>query len=759
MKSFLSTIRRRVVVFDSPVHTQYKRYGLETLPDSLNLTHPSFVKKIHTEYIKAGCDVITTNTFNSNRIKLSEFKLQGRFEKINREGVRLAKEAAKTKFVAASVGPTGKVITDSAKNVYKAFAEQVKIFQSEDVDAIIIEAMEDIVELKTAILASKENSTLPIVATFYFEKAATTPEVVAVVTESMGVDGVGVDFEGDINTAKRILSKLIQFTTLPILIRFDWERLSVSDLIDTGANMIGGWYGTTPEQIRSIKPNIPTGRIKKRTLPSCTYVSSRKKVVKIGDFPVVIGESINPSGKKRLQKAIKDGDFSSIVQLGVQEAEAGADILDVNLSVPSTDETAIMPKVVSLLSNSVDLPLSIDTTSIRVLEQTLPLYPGKLLVNSTTGEEKKLKRILPLIKRYGSALIGLTIDEEGIPKNAKKRVQIAKKIIEWCAEYGISKSDIIIDPLTLSISTDTEAVMQTLDALKEIKDKLSVATVLGISNVSYGLPNRKILNSILLSMAISRGLDVAFMDPFDKAMWNTLYSSALLANKDPHVKRFLTYFQPLSVKETHHSLYDVIIEGDKGKVPSLVEASLKEMEPFSVVDKVITPALKEVGERFNRGEVFIPQLMLSAESAKIATNIIREEMGMHRDSLSNKGKIVFATVRGDLHDIGKNIVIAVLENHGYEVIDLGKDIPSKKIIEEAISRRADIIGLSALMTTTMLEMKNLIEELHRRKINLKVLIGGACVTRKYADSIGANGYANDAVEAVKIVEKLLGRNV
>lgn len=781
---FFDLLSRRVLLFDGAMGTMCQQLGLPSSdpPERYNLTYPEIIKQIHKAYAEAGAKVLTTNTFGGNRIKLSDWNLDEKLDEINSSGVRLAREVAGSRLsIAASMGPTGRLVEPlgdlTFENVYEIYAEQVRTLQREGADLILIETMSDLQEARAAVLAARENSNLPILVSFTFEPTSHTvsgdsPEAIAVVMEALGVSGIGVNCIDDLDLLLKVIARMAGATHLPLLaqpnagkpefvggkalFRLKPEEIAAraDELIENGVGLIGGCCGTTPEHIKALS-QVLSGKVpKKRMKKRLTRLASRSRVVEVDVYPCVIGELINPSGKRELKEDLKRERTSVSKNLAIMQTQAGADILDVNVAVPGVDEPSSMARIVKALSLTVETPLSIDSANPEAIEEGLRAFPGKALLNSTTAEEGKLRTLLPLAKRYGAAVIGLTMDESGIPMNAEGCFRIAKKILNFAKEKGIERTDLIIDPLVLSAGAEPKRVGETLKAIKLMKDRLKLKTVLGISNVSYGLPSRSSVNAVFLAMAIHSGVDIVIINPLDERVSESLDAASLLTQRGRREQKtsIKARVAPLSLKE---QLKEAVLIGDPDRAHSTVLELLKSENPQDILDVLILPALQEVGGKFSRREIYLPQLILSSDAARKAITPIKEAMEREKIKFKDEGRLIFATVKGDLHDIGKNIVIAVLENYGYQVIDLGKDVPNEKIIECAERENADLICLSSLMTTTMEEMGKLTRELAKRGLHFKVLVGGAVVTHDYAASIGA-WYAKDAQEAAKVVKRLMG---
>lgn len=798
-QNFLEEIKKNVVVFDGAMGTmlQAKIQRKGFCPEEINIIEPKLVKEIHASYRDAGAMVLTTNTFGANRIKLEDYGLQDRVFDLNFYGVKIAREVAGDDlWVAGSIGPTGKLIEplgslsfDEAVDVFK---EQARALEEAGCDIFKIETMMDIKEAKAAIVAIKEVSRKPIIALMTFEKnertvLGTTPEVAAIVLESAGADVVGANCSLGVEGIYNVLQRMFTVTSLPLMAQPNAGIPEMKDgisvfpdspdkvgeytekFIDMGVKVIGGCCGTTPQHIRRIREQVSAKSeypliIKK--IDICR-VASRSKYVIVGGNSgiVIIGERINPSGRKALMEELRKGNFSTIIEEARGQAGSGAHMLDINMGIPMINEREYMKKAVLLVNSSVDLPVVIDSPNPEVMEEGVKACDGKPLLNSVTGEEKKLETVIPLAKKYGGALIGLTLDEKGVPSTAEERLRIAEKIFERAVSMGISPYDIIIDPLCLTASADPLQPVETLKAIKLIKEKLGVPTILGISNVSFGLPKRGVINAVYLCMAVSMGLDAAIVNPYDENLMNSVFACDLLMGRDPGAERYIGRFSREEGYERsviHGEALDIktriikcVIEGNKEQIISLVDKAIDEgNDILEISNSMLIPGLTEIGKRFEKNLIFLPQVMASAETVKVAFDYLKGKMGGRKGKVM--GKVLLATVEGDVHDIGKNIVGTLLENHGFEVIDLGKNVPSKRILEEAIKNRVDIVGLSALMTTTMMEMKNCINMLRNKGIKCMTVVGGAVITEEFARQIGADAYAKDAVEAVAKVKELLG---
>lgn len=798
-RDFLKALKERPLLFDGATGTMLQRLGLKPggCPDELSLANPGMVKKVHAVYIEAGSDIVTTNTFGANRIKLREYGLDGRLREINVAAAGCAREAAGDRFVAGGLGPTGHFIEPVGDTGFDAalevFIEQAGALKAGGVDLIIIETMMDLKEMKAAIMAAKSVG-LPVAATMTFDETmrtvlGTPPESFAIVAASLGADVIGANCSLGIEGIYRAVSAMGRVVSTPLIAQANagipalkgnetvfpataQEMASfVPKLVEAGVRVLGGCCGTTPEHIKEM------GRVFKSMRPAgerrCAFSSlaGRTAFTLFGGGlpPVVIGERINPTGRKALAQEIKEGKTSGIRNEARQQAASGAHVLDVNVGVPGIDETGAMRTAVFAVNENSTLPIVIDSSSPEAIEAGLKACDGKPLVNSISGEEKKLSTILPLAKRYGAAILGLTLDDDGIPETAEGRVRVAEKMLERALKAGVRKEDLAIDCLAMTVSAAPLSAVETLKAIRLVKERLGLTTVLGVSNISFGLPAREVINANFLTMAFSAGLDCAIINPNNKAMMDAYHASLVLLNKDLRAERYIKRHQaasggieperpaqagpqaPASIAER---LKKAVIEGDEENIVGLVEEALKEgWDPIRISNEGLVPGLEEVGRLFSNNRYYLPQVMLSADTMKKAfTRLKKEFKGKSGPSL---GKVLLATVEGDIHDIGKNIVATLLENHGFEVIDLGKNVPADRIIEEAVKNRVDIVGLSALMTTTVMEMDGVIKKLKERGIKAMTIVGGAVVTEEFSAKIGADEYGGDALSAVDKMKRMV----
>lgn len=801
---FLDAVRERVLVLDGAMGTMLQERGLKAgqSPEELNLALPDVVAGVHQAYLASGAEIIVTNTFGGNREKLSHYGLDGRLREINRAGVTLARNAAgKDAYVAASIGPTGRFVEPvgdlSFDRMAAIFREQAETLIEAGADLITLETFLDIKEIRAALIAIREISpTIPVIAMLTFDDngrsvLGTPPEAAAITLEAAGANIIGSNCGLGIDGIYEILRCMRRVTSLPLISQANaglpilkegktffpgtpQEMAAFHDrLLDLGVRVIGGCCGTTPEHIRAMRDalngkNRPFSQSVEEQ--ETTHLSSRSGFIAIGNgYPAaIIGERINPTGKKGFAAELREGKVSYIRREAMEQSAAGAMLLDVNVGTPGIDEPAVMEQAVFCVTGAVTLPLVLDSSNPDALERGLKAVDGKALVNSVSGEEKSLNRVLPLVKKYGAAVIGLTLDEKGIPATAEERVAIAAKILDAAQKIGIPKQNIFIDCLALTVSAEQKQASETLKAIRTVKARLGVKTALGVSNISFGLPCRPLISSTFLAMALEAGLDAAIINPKERAMMDSWRSAMVLLQKDPRASAYIEAYRdkPTEGANTEQSsrmpldirglLTQAVIEGDHENIISLVEQAFSEgLTPLQISNEGLLPGLEEVGRRFGKNQLFLPQVMLSAETMQAAFARLKEEM--RQDSIASNGKILMATVEGDIHDIGKNIVCTLLENHGFEVIDLGKNVPAERILAEARELRVDAVGLSALMTTTMAEMENVIRKLREEGIKTFTMVGGAVVTQEYADEIGADLYARDAMEAVSKIKKLLGK--
>jgi 5-methyltetrahydrofolate--homocysteine methyltransferase len=824
-------LKQRVLILDGAMGTMLQEQGMMPgqCPELFGIENFRMLSAIHGQYIEAGADIIQTNTFGGNSFKLREYGLENRVEEINAEAVKIARQAAGNKvLVAASIGPSGKLLQPMGDadfdQLYAAFSEQVKACEKAGADLISIETMTDLGEARIALIAARENTRLPVIAHMTFENSGRTmmgtdPLTALFTLEALQPLAVGANCSGGARELLPVIETMGHYSGvylsvepnagLPLLLEGETvfpdspEEMAeyALRLRDAGAGIIGGCCGTTPEHIRAMANVLRGVPALKKTGQKIFALTSRSRWVNIreGSSLAYIGERINPTARKKLAADIKDGKMLMVVEEARNQVAAGAPILDVNMGVPGIDEVAAMKQAVLSVQAAVDVPISIDSTNTMVVEEALKNYVGRPLINSTTGEDRQLDIILPLAKKYGAAVLGLCLDEQGIPKTAEGRLEIARKIYKKAREYGLRDEDIYIDCLVQTASAEQSQVMETINTLRQVKDELGVGTVLGVSNVSHGLPAREIINSTYLAMALAVGLDLPIINPFDNRMRETIMAAGVLLNRDRNCSAFINQYkdyqggpatgggkvrhdicnncnipnllnglvrtaspvEPGTDKSEdgnisiNQQLKNAILEGNQDGIEKLLEKALHEyqLKPLEIVNQGLIPGIEEAGERYDRKEYFLPQLMMAAETMKKAFTIIKPLLGQQAGQ--SRGTIIMATVEGDIHDIGKNIVCVLLENYGFRVIDLGKDVKAEIILDLAERENADIIGLSALMTTTMPAMKTVIEEARTRGLKCKFMVGGAVLTPEYAQSIGADAYSEDARAAVRAAQKLL----
>ncbi|MCX6709944.1 MAG: homocysteine S-methyltransferase family protein [Candidatus Woesearchaeota archaeon] len=776
MAGFLDELSERIMIFSGAMGTELQKKGLKIgeCPEYYNIIHPEIIGGILSEYSVSGADVIKANTFGANRIRLSEFGLEGLSEKINREAIRIAREASGGKYVAACIGPTGKLMKPigefSFDEAYSSFLEQIKYVSDAGADIILIETMADIFEAKAAAIAAREFS-LPIICQLSYELGGktltgTNPETACAILENL-CDVIGANCGYGGKEMIPIAEELSRFSSLPISMqpnsgipKNDCGIASYTDspedfcgfagkFLDLGVNIIGGCCGTTPEHIKLLSEKYSGKKPKEREMPdsSIAKCASTSKTVYIGKFPVIIGERINPTGKKKLSEELKMGSIEELVR--ISEEEEKAQILDVNVSVPGSDEIKNMENAVLALSKR-GIPLMIDSPNPKVIEAALKSCPGKPIINSVNATRESMENILPLAKKYGALLIGLSLGENGIPEKCEGRVAEAKKIVSELKNYGIRESEIIIDPLTMSVATNDPN--ETLKALSRIKSELGLKTSLGISNASFGMPERENINRAFLTIAIERGLDAAIINPSDIETVKSFYSAAAASGRDEKFSRYLEMFGKKR-EEEEKTLYSAVLFGRSAGIESLASEALSKYPPKQILEEMLMPAIEKAGELFEKKEYSLINLVLSAEAFQKCASAVENAISGERQC---KGKIVIATVKGDIHEIGKNLVGFFLKSSGYELIDLGKDVPPEVIAKSAYENRADAVGLSALMTTTLPSMERSVSEIKNRA-GCKVVVGGAVVTSEYASSIGADGYAKDAFSAVKEFGRVIGK--
>ncbi|MCR4594189.1 MAG: homocysteine S-methyltransferase family protein [Clostridiales bacterium] len=780
--NFREKYGKELLIFDGGLGTMLQDRGLMLgeLPETLNLTRPELISEIHSLYLEAGADLITTNTFGANGLKFDNV------EEIISAAVNNAKTAikktGKDAFTALDIGPLGKLLKPYGElefeKAYDLFAEQVRAGAKAGADLILIETMGDLYEAKCAVLAARENSDLPVLVSMIFDEKGKTltgadAKTVIFTLESLRVDGIGMNCGLGPEQMAVIAEDFAKYASLPYFIQpnaglpvsvngvttYNVTPDGFTDIqkqnVINGATAVGGCCGTTPAFIRMLCDKCRGLEIKKAEDKGITAVTSYSKSVEFSDKPLVIGERINPTGKKLLKEALKNNDLEYIYGEGIKQTDLGAHILDVNVGLPGIDEAGMLKNAVCGLQSILTTPLQIDTSDASALEAALRVYNGKALINSVNGKKESMDMVFPLVVKYGGAVVGLTLDENGIPDTAEERIEIARKIIKMAESYGIDKKDIVIDPLCLTISTDPKNAQVTLDALNIIRNELGVHTVLGVSNISFGLPNREAINTAFFTLAMSKGLSAGIINPMSAAMMNAYYSYSALSGFDTNFEEYITNATDIKneEKESADSLKDVVIRGLKEKAREMTSEELKSKKPLEIINEILVPALDEVGKGFESGKLFLPSLLMSAETASECFEVIKADLKKNNAEKKSENLIVIATVKGDIHDIGKNIVKVLLENYGFDVIDLGKDVPAEIIVSTVKEKNVKLVGLSALMTTTVVSMEDTIKQLREECPGTAVMVGGAVLNQEYADEIGADFYGKDAVSSVKYAQK------
>lgn len=795
MKTFLDRLGKEWLFCDGATGTMLQDMGLASgeLPETWNLTHPDEVQSYMEAYLKAGSTIINTNTFGLNRIKFGKDT-----QRIAKKAVEIAKAARDAinpdAFVALDIGPTGKLLAPMGDLAFEEavsiFGEVIQAGAQAGADLVLIETMNDSYESKAAVLAAKENCDLPVCITNTYDESGTlmtgaTVESMVAMLEGLGVDALGVNCGVGPIQMKGVIQRLIDASSLPIIVnpnaglpsqihgrtvydlKAEMFASTMAEIADMGVQVMGGCCGTTPEYIERMIHMVKQKPFQTNTKKNRSVISSGSQVVEIGPKPVIIGERINPTGKKRFKQALRDRDINYILGVGLKQEEDGAMVLDVNVGLPDIDEPRMMCEVMTNLQSITSLPLQIDTSDPIALEKALRLYNGKPMINSVNGKQENMDVIFPLVKKYGGVIVGLCLDEQGIPETAQDRYEVAQKIVNTAATYGIEKKDIVLDALAMTISSNTASAKITLDTIRMITEQLHCHSILGVSNISFGLPHREIINSHFLTMAINNGLSCAIINPGNESMMRAYRASCALLNMDPQCMDYISTYAdvPDEKIETIHSakktkqnveetLSSAVQHGLVEQAKILCEKEIQTKNGLDIIDQELIPALDIVGQGFEKKTIFLPQLLMSADAAKAAFEVIKQSMADTPQKI--KGRIILATVKGDIHDIGKNIVKVMLENYGYQVIDLGKDVDPEVIVDTAIKENISLVGLSALMTTTVVSMEQTIQLLHEKKPDTKVMVGGAVMTQEYADAIGADYYGKDAMESVRYANSLFG---
>lgn len=795
------------LVFDGAMGTMLQAAGLEAgeLPELLCLSSPDEVTAIHRQYVEAGSLAVTTNTFGANARKLGD---AASVREVFAAAVACVRNAG-ARYAVADIGPTGALLaplgTMSFDEAYDLFAEQVRAAVEAGADIILIETMADLLEMKAAVLAAKECSDLPVFATMTFGEdgrtfLGTSPRIAALMLSALGVQALGMNCSLGPDDLRPLVDEMLEVATCPVMVQAnaglphvedgktvfsvdpDSYAKSVAGMVESGVRIVGGCCGTNPAYIAKLADIVREKRpVRLFAEPICSVTSAQEAVVLEGRHVATIGERINPTGKKRLKEALRTGDFDYIINEAIAQTEAGADILDVNAGLPEIDEAAVLVDLVGKIQGVTGLPLQIDSSDPEAVEAAVRVYAGKPIINSVNGKAESLEAVLPIAKHYGCAVVGLTLDEAGIPPTAEERFAIAQRIVRAAETAGIPRQDVLIDCLVMAASTNQSEVVEILRAITMVKERLGVRTVLGVSNVSFGLPLREVVNATFLAAAFSAGLDLPILNPLSDRYREIVDTWRVLCGQDVSAVRYIEEYanrtmapasalapgqtqQDAAVQASPSSeasdgetgtLRHCVITGRRAQVADIVRSMLEEgVEPMAVINEHLIPALDEVGDRFEKGTFFLPQLMSSAEAAKAGFDVIKELASS--SSVADKGKVAVATVKGDIHDIGKNIVKMLLENYGYTVFDLGRDVDPQTVVDCVKKHGIKLVGLSALMTTTVRGMEETIALLREQVPDTKVFVGGAVLTPEYANMVGADYYAKDASEGVRICAEVLG---
>ena len=821
--AILEELREKILLFDGGTGSLLQEAGLKPgeLPETWNISHPDIVVKLHSDYLEAGCDIIKTNTFGANRFKYNSGTQYSLKEIVTAamDNAKCAVKKAGRGYIALDIGPTGKLLKPMGQldfeEAVSVFREVAETGAEQGADLILIETMSDTYELKAAVLAAKESSSLPVFATVIFDEKGKmltggTPQTAIALLEGLGVVQM-----------KPLAAEFIKYASVPVIVnpnaglpRSEGGRTvydigpdefeqAMEEILDMGISVAGGCCGTTPGHIRRLN-RLRAGRRQK--LPQekqSTVITSYAAAVEIGDDPVIIGERINPTGKSKFKQALRDHDLEFILREGISQQERGAHVLDVNVGLPEIDEPSMMAEVIRELQGITELPLQIDTSNTEAMARAMRVYNGKPLLNSVNGKQEVMDAVFPLVKRYGAVVVALTLDESGIPETADGRIAIAEKIYREAAKYGIGKKDILIDALCMTISSERLGALTTLETVKRVRQEMGGRTILGVSNISFGLPVRENINANFFTLALYNGLNAAIINPGSEAMMCSYHSFRALAALDENCGSYIEAYKNAAASSAAGSGSPAgspapgtsgnrlgsdtagrkaeaapgsgngrgnnpAWDGEEERLALSVEKGLREQaaqsakqllaekEPLDVINTCMIPALDHVGKGFEAGTVFLPQLLMSAEAAKAAFDVIKEKMAESGQAREKKGKIILATVKGDIHDIGKNIVRVLLENYSYDVLDLGKDVAPEQIVREAVKQHVPLVGLSALMTTTVPAMKETIQRLRQEAPWTKIMVGGAVLTPEYAKTIGADTYCSDAMASVSYAQKIIG---
>lgn len=812
-KEFREYLSKGAIVLDGATGTNLMAAGMPigVCPEAWVMEHQDVLYDLQSAYVKAGTNIVYAPTFTGNRIKLEEYGLEDRIEEINTELVRLSKRAVDGKALVAGdmtmtgkqLFPLGDLMFEELVDVYK---EQASILDHAGADLFVVETMMSLQECRAAVIAIKEVSDLPIMVTLSYNEDGRTlfgtpPETAVVVLQSLGVDAIGINCSTGPMEMVELVEKMAQYSTVPILAKPNAGLPELEDdktvykmtpqefadaavaLVNAGASIVGGCCGTTPEHIKALSDAVRELPIRKPLERHRRILASERKNVEIdldGGF-IVVGERINPTGKKKLQAELKEGKLDLVRQMAMEQEENGAKILDINMGMNRIDEKEMMKSVIYEVSSTVDCPLCIDSSHVDVIEEALKIYPGRALINSISLESEKIEKLLPVAAKYGAMFILLPLSDEGLPKDAAEKHRIINTVYDKAMALGMAHEDIVVDGLVATIGANPDAAKECYETISYCKNDKKLPTICGLSNISFGLPERMYVNTAFLTMAICNGLTMAIANPSQELLMNAAFSSDMLLNRPDSDIAYIERMNMLAEKKAQYetvvvkkqpdsaagdstgtntnggndAIFQAVLKGSKGsildEVKKVIDAGKK---PDEIINESLIPAINEVGELFNKKKYFLPQLIGSANTMKHAIDYL-EPLLEKNDTGENMPTLVIATVEGDIHDIGKNLVVLMLMNYGYNVIDMGKDVPCEDIVNKAIEENAAVIGLSALMTTTMLRMKDVIELCKEKGCSSKVIIGGACITQSYADEIGADGYSKDAAECVKLVEKLL----
>ncbi len=777
----LEALNKKRLYLDGGTGTMLQKRGLQPGEgtEEWNLTHPEEITRLHRDYLTAGSDIFCTNTFSINCLKKPNYEeyITAAVNCANK-----AREGFEDKFIAFDLGPTGRLLKPLGdldfEDAVEVFAKNIRLAANLGTDLIMIETMNDLYETKAAVIAAKENCDLPIfVSNAYGEdgKLMTGADAETVIETlcALGVDAIGMNCSFGPDKMLPVVRKYAELSPLPIIVKpnaglpkvqdgktvfdIDPEHFGeiMTEIATVGGTVLGGCCGTTPDHIKALFDNTHTLPCPERTVQKRTVISSYTHTVEFGKSPILIGERINPTGKKKIKEALRQKDYNFILNEGIRQVDSGVHLLDVNAGLPEINEAEALSTIVFELQSITDTPLQIDTTNPVALERSMRIYNGKPLVNSVNGKQESMDAVFPLVKKYGGAVIALTIDENGIPETAEGRLAVAEAIVKEAQKYGINKSDIIVDPLTLTVSSDPTSAGVTIESVKLIREKLGVCTSLGVSNISFGLPERDRINSVFFTMCLQAGLDAAIMNPFSDGMMTAYHSFKALTEKDENFQEFIAFAELGSqtatiVHETKDpDLKTAIIKGLKDSAAEVTAKMLETADPMALISEQIVPALNEIGTAYEQKKAYLPQLLIAADAASAAFAVIKEKLPSSADESK---KIVIATVKGDIHDIGKNIVKVLLENYGFYVVDLGRDVAPETVVTAA--KGAKMVALSALMTTTVPAMEETIRLLRKQTPETKIMVGGAVMTKTYADMIGADFYGKDAMDAVRIAQKV-----